>query len=115
MIIVRTRVSRGMCAICVRETAHHRPRRRGRMSGGHAGRKRGGGHLAMLGVVLLALGGTARAQVPQPPSLVPPPDFRSTGGGTDATIQPTPPTTFFPADAFGGGEAPAPNAPRVEM
>jgi hypothetical protein len=85
------------------------------MAGGQAGRKRGGGHLAMLGVVFLALGGTAGAQVPAPASLDPPPDLGSIGDGNGITPRPPSRNTFFPADAFGGGGAPAANAPRVEM
>lgn len=85
------------------------------MAGGQTGRNRCGGLLVIVAVIVVAIGASARAQVPALPSLVPPADFRSIGSGADATVQPPPPNTLFPADAFGGGDARAPNAPRVEM
>jgi hypothetical protein len=84
------------------------------MPGGRATRPRCGGHVVGLAVVFLALGATARAPGPGPPSLAPPGDLASIVDATEPTVEPLSPQPLFPAPPLGAGGGPVPIAPRVE-
>jgi hypothetical protein len=63
----------------------------------------------------LALGATARAQGPGPPSPAPPRDFASIVDEAEPTVEPPFPQQRPMAPSFGAGGGPAPVGPRIEM